>query len=59
MTKDETRKILLDDIADFRLKVAYYESLQLFEAARYARNLASNIELALTTMPSDDDPEID
>lgn len=59
MTKDETRKILLDDIADFRLKAEYYESLQLFEAARYARNLASNIELALTTMPSDDDPEID
>jgi hypothetical protein len=58
MKKDETRKILLDDIDDFRLKAKYYESLRLFEAARYADNLASNLELALTTMPSDDDPEI-
>jgi hypothetical protein len=58
MKKDETRKILLDDIDDFRLKAKYYESLRLFEAAKYADNLASNLELALTTMPSDDDPEI-
>jgi hypothetical protein len=58
MKKDETRKILLDDIDDFRLKAKYYESLRLFEAAKYTDNLASNLELALTTMPSDDDPEI-
>jgi len=58
MKKDETRKILSDDIDNFRLKAKYYESLQLFEAEKYADNLASNIELALTTMPSDDDPEI-
>ena len=58
MKKDETRKILLDDIDDFRLKAKYYEPLRLFEAAKYADNLASNLELALTTMPSDDDPEI-
>jgi hypothetical protein len=58
MKKDETRKILLDDINNFRLKAKYYESLRLFEAAKYAGNLASNLELALTTMPSDDDPEI-
>jgi hypothetical protein len=58
MKKDETRKILLDDIDNFRLKAKYYESLRLFEAAKYAGNLASNLELALTTMPSDDDPEI-
>ncbi|MGA8149055.1 MAG: hypothetical protein WB870_15990 [Gallionellaceae bacterium] len=58
MKKDETRKILLDDINNLRLKAKYYESLHLFEAAKYAGNLASNIELALTTMPSDDDTEI-
>ena len=50
--------MLLDDIDNFRLKAKYYESLRLFEAAKYAGNLASNLELALTTMPSDDDPEI-
>lgn len=58
MKNDETRKILLDDIENFRLKAKYYESLHLFEAKKYADNLASNIELALTTMPSDDDTEI-
>jgi hypothetical protein len=30
----------------------------MFEAGKYANNLASNIELALTTMPSDEDIEI-
>jgi hypothetical protein len=58
MSKDETRKILMDDINSFRLKAEYYKSLHLFEAAKYADNLAANIELALTTMPSDDDQEI-
>lgn len=58
MTKNETRKILSDDIDNFRLKAKYYESLHMFEAGKYADDLASNIELALTTMPSDDDPEI-
>ena len=58
MKKDEIRKILSDDIEYFRLKAKYYESLHLFEAEKYAENLASNIELALTTMPSDDDMEI-
>lgn len=58
MGKDETRKILTDDIANFRLKAEYYKSLHLFEAAKYADHLAANIELALTTLPSDDDPEI-
>jgi hypothetical protein len=58
MKKDEIRKILSDDIEHFRLKAKYYESLHLFEAEKYAENLASNIELALTTMPSDDDQEI-
>lgn len=58
MKKDEIRKILSDDIDAFRAKARYYESLHLFEAAKYAEDLASNIELALTTMPSDLDPEI-
>jgi hypothetical protein len=58
MTKNETRKILSDDIDNFRRKAKYYDSLHLFEAAKYANDLASNIELALTTMPSDEDPEI-
>jgi hypothetical protein len=58
MDKNETREILLKDIDGFRQKATYYESLRLFEAARYAKRLASNIELALTTMPTDDDPQI-
>jgi hypothetical protein len=58
MNKDEIREILLDDVDIFRLKAEYYESLGLFEAAKYANNLASNLELALTTLPSEDDQEI-
>ena len=58
MKYDETRKILLDDINNLRLKAKYYESLHLFEAEKYADSLASNIELALTAMPSGDDPTI-
>lgn len=59
MTKDETRKVLQNDIDNYRSKAKYYDSLHLFEAAKYANQLASNIELALTTMPSDEDTEID
>ena len=55
MTSDSTRTTLLGDINNFRLKAKYYESLHLFEAAKYAGNLASNLELALTTMPPDDE----
>ncbi len=55
MTKDETIKTLLDDIKNLRSKAKYYGSLHLFEAESYAEKLASNIELALTTMPSDED----
>ena len=58
MTKDEIRKVLSDDIERFRLKAVFYRSLHLFEAEKYAKDLASNIELALTTLPSDEDPEI-
>lgn len=58
MKKDEIRKMLQDDIENFRLKAQHYDTLHLFEAAKYADNLASNIELALTTMPSDGDQKI-
>lgn len=58
MKKDEIRAALLADIDSLRLKAKYYESLHLFEAANYAVKLASNLELALTTMPSDGDQEI-
>ena len=58
MKKDEIRKILQQDIENFRSKAQYYDTLPLFEAAKYADNLASNIELALTTMPSDGDQKI-
>ncbi|MGO8756409.1 MAG: hypothetical protein ACLQHK_14440 [Gallionellaceae bacterium] len=58
MNKDELRMILLDDIDYFRAKAKYYKTHRLFESAKYADNLASNLELALTTMPSDEDPEI-
>ena len=58
MTKDETRKLLADDVKNFREKAKFYESAHLFEAASYAKKLASNLELALTTLPSDSDPEI-
>ena len=58
MTKDETRQVLADDVRNLRQKAMYYASLHLFEAQKYAERLASNIELALTTMPSDEDPQI-
>ncbi len=58
MKKDEIREILTNDINSFRLKAEYYKSIHLFEAAKYADELASNIELALTTMGSDSDTEI-
>jgi hypothetical protein len=58
MTKDQVRNTLLQDIEDFRRKAKYYESIRLYEAAKYANSLASNIELALTTLPTDHDPEI-
>ena len=50
--------MLSQDINLYRQKIAFYKSLNLFEAAHYADKLAENIELALTTMPKDGDPEI-
>jgi len=58
MNKDEIRKLLEDDIAFYREKAKFYESQRLVEAGKYADRLADNLELALTTMPSEDDPEI-
>ena len=57
MTNDATRKMLSDDINEFRAKAKYYESLHLFEAAKYAGSLASNLELALTTMSHGDEKQ--
>lgn len=57
MTNGSTRKALLEDISNFRLKAEHYESLHLFEAAKYAYNLAANLELALTAVPADDDQQ--
>jgi hypothetical protein len=58
MDIDETRRLLEQDIQDFREKASYYETLHLYEAAKYADDLANNIELALTTMPSSNDIKI-
>jgi len=54
MTKDETRKILFDEIDNFRLKAKHRESLRLFETAKYAGDL----DLALATMLSDNVQDI-
>lgn len=56
--KSELREILSNDIRSYRAKVDFYRSHRLFEAAHFANKLAENLELALTTLPSDDDPEI-
>ena len=59
MTKDEVREIVSKDVKDFREKAQFYETFHMFEAASYAKKLASNLELALTTLPSDEDLQID
>ncbi len=58
MTKNEIRAEIQKDIQLYRAKAQTYETLHLYEAASYAKKLASNLELALTTMPRDEDPEI-
>ena len=58
MTKNEIRAEVQKDIDLYRSKIKGYEALHLFEAASYAKKLADNLELALTTMPRDEDPEI-
>jgi len=56
--KSELRKTLSGDIENYRKRAEFYRSHRLFEAAHYADKLAENLELALTTLPSDDDPAI-
>jgi hypothetical protein len=56
--KSELREILSSDIGSYRTKADFYKSHRLFEAAHLARKLAENLEFALTTLPSDDDPQI-
>ena len=58
MANDTTRKTLTEDINNFRLKAKFYESLHLFEAAKYAGSLAANLELALTTLPADEEKQV-
>jgi hypothetical protein len=56
--KNDIRTIITNDIESFRSKTGFYKTHHLFEAAHYADKLAENLELALTTMPRDDDPEV-
>jgi hypothetical protein len=58
MTNDTTRMTLSEDINNFRLKAKFYETLHLFEAAKYAGSLAANLELALTTLPADEEKHV-
>lgn len=58
MTKNEIRAGIQRDIELYRAKAGSYETLHLYEAASYAKKLATNLELALTTMPRDEDPQI-
>ncbi len=56
--ESEVRKMLEGDIGFFRKKAGFYRENHLHEAAVYAERLADNLELALTTLPRDDDIEI-
>lgn len=54
----DIRKVLETDIELFRKKAAFYREKRLHEAAVYAEKAAANLELALTTLPSEDDIDI-
>ncbi len=54
----EIRKMVEDDIEVFRRKAKFYRENHFHEAALFADRLASNLELALTTLPREDEPEI-
>jgi len=56
--KSQLRSILSSDIEEYRKKAEFYKSRRLFEAAHFADKLAENLELALTTLPDENDPEI-
>jgi hypothetical protein len=58
LMNDKIRDELQADVDAYRKKAAYYVTLRLHEAAALARKLANNVELALTTLPRDDDPKI-
>ena len=52
------REVLQADIEACRKKADFYRANRLFEAAHYAGKLAENLELALTTLPRDEDPQV-
>ncbi len=54
----DIRKLLESDIELFRKKASFYRENRLHEAAVYAEKVAANIELALTTLQSEDDIDI-
>ncbi len=54
----EIRETVEKDVALYRDKADFYRKNHLHEAAIFADRLASNLELALTTLPRKDDPEI-
>ena len=56
--ESEVRKMLEGDIEFFRKKAGFYRENHLHEAAVFAERLAANLELALTTLPRDDDIDI-
>lgn len=56
--KSQLRSVLASDIEQYRKKAEFYKSRRLFEAAHFANKLAENLELALTTLPDENDPEI-
>ena len=56
--KSELRRILSSDIEEYRKKAEFYKSHRLFEAADFANKAADNLELALTTLPDENDPQI-
>lgn len=56
--ENDIRTALENDVDLFRRKARVYRENHLHEAAVFADRLASNLELALTTLPKDDEPEI-
>jgi len=58
MNEVDNFDVLEADINLYRSRAEYYRSRHLFEAASYADKLATNLELALTTLPSGKDTAI-
>ncbi len=57
MDKD-IRRVVAEDVETFRKKAKFYRENHFHEAAIFADRLASNLELALTTLPREDEPDI-